>query len=49
MPQLLAMYKVGKRNLADMVTRQYRLDQINEAFDDMIQGRNIRGVIRYTD
>jgi S-(hydroxymethyl)glutathione dehydrogenase/alcohol dehydrogenase len=43
------MYKVGKLNLADLVTRQYRLEQINEAFEDMIEGRNIRGVIRYTE
>lgn len=48
-PHLLSMYKVGKLNLADLVTRQYRLEQINEAFEDMIEGRNIRGVIRYTD
>ena len=25
------------------------IDQINEAYDDMLEGRNIRGVIRYTD
>jgi S-(hydroxymethyl)glutathione dehydrogenase/alcohol dehydrogenase len=48
-PQLLSMYKVGKLNLDDMVTRQYRLEQINEGYQDMLEGRNIRGVIRYTD
>ena len=48
-PQLLSMYKVGKLNLDDMVTRQYRLEQINEGFQDMLEGRNIRGVIRFTD
>lgn len=48
-PQLLSMYKAGKLNLDDMVTRQYRLEQINDGYQDMLEGRNIRGVIRYTD
>ena len=48
-PQLLSMYKAGKLNLDDMVTRQYKLEQINDGYQDMLDGRNIRGVIRYTD
>jgi S-(hydroxymethyl)glutathione dehydrogenase / alcohol dehydrogenase len=48
-PQLLSMYKAGKLNLDDMITRQYKLEQINEGYQDMLEGRNIRGVIRYTD
>jgi len=48
-PQLLAMYKAGKLNLDDMVTTQYRLEQINEGYQDMLDGKNIRGVIRYSD
>jgi len=48
-PLLLSMYKIGKLNIADMITRQYTLDQINQGYQDMLEGRNIRGVIRYTD
>jgi S-(hydroxymethyl)glutathione dehydrogenase/alcohol dehydrogenase len=48
-PQLLSMYKAGKLNLDDMITRQYKLEQINEGYQDMLNGKNIRGVIRYTD
>jgi S-(hydroxymethyl)glutathione dehydrogenase / alcohol dehydrogenase len=48
-PQLLSMYKAGKLNLDDMITRQYSLEQINDGYTDMLEGRNIRGVIRYTD
>ena len=48
-PQLLSMYKAGKLNIDDMITRQYKLEQVNEGYDDMLEGRNIRGVIRYTD
>lgn len=48
-PLLLSMYKAGKLNIADMITRQYRLDQVNEGYTDMLEGRNIRGIIRYTE
>ncbi|HPY25874.1 MAG: S-(hydroxymethyl)glutathione dehydrogenase / alcohol dehydrogenase [Actinomycetota bacterium] len=48
-PQLLSMYKIGRLNLDDMVTRQYRLEQINDGYQDMLEGKNIRGIIRYTD
>ncbi|KAA8969512.1 NDMA-dependent alcohol dehydrogenase [Mycobacterium sp.] len=48
-PQLLSMYKAGKLNLDDMITRQYKLEQINEGYRDMLDGKNIRGIIRYTD
>ena len=43
------MYQSGRLNLDDMVTRRYRLEQINEGYSDMLEGRNIRGVICYTD
>jgi S-(hydroxymethyl)glutathione dehydrogenase/alcohol dehydrogenase len=43
------MYQAGRLNLDDMVTRRYSLEQINEGYQDMLEGRNIRGVIRYTD
>jgi S-(hydroxymethyl)glutathione dehydrogenase/alcohol dehydrogenase len=48
-PQLLSMYQAGKLNLDDMVTRRYRLEHVNDGYRDMLEGRNIRGVIRYTD
>ena len=37
-PQLLSMYKAGKLNLDDMVTRQYKLEQINDGYKDMLRG-----------
>lgn len=48
-PKLLSMYKTGKLNLDDMVTTAYKLEQINDGYQDMLNGKNIRGVIRYTD
>jgi S-(hydroxymethyl)glutathione dehydrogenase/alcohol dehydrogenase len=48
-PQLLSRYKAGNLNLDDMITRQYKLEQINDGYQDMLEGRDIRGIIRYTD
>lgn len=47
MPMLLNMYRAGKLKLDELVTATYSLDQINEGFDDMRNGRNIRGVIHF--
>lgn len=46
-PRLMHLYRSGQLDLAGMVTREYPLDDINRGFDDMLNGRNIRGVLRY--
>ena len=46
-PRLLSMYQAGQLKLKELVTRTYRLDQINEGYADMHAGRNIRGVISF--
>ena len=46
-PQLVGMYQAGKIKFDEMITKEYRLDQINEAYEDMLAGRNICGVIRF--
>jgi NDMA-dependent alcohol dehydrogenase len=46
-PALLALYLSGVLKLDELVTRRYTLDQINDAYLDMREGRNIRGVICY--
>lgn len=48
-PQLLSIYQAHKLNLDDMVTRQYSLEQINDGYQDMVAGKNIRGIIRFSD
>lgn len=47
MPMLLSMYRNGNLELDELVTRRYRLDQINEAITDMREVRNIRGIIEF--
>ena len=44
-PRLLALYRAGKLKLDELITRTYRLEQVNEAFADMTAGVNARGVI----
>lgn len=46
---LAAMYRVGRLDLDGLVTKSYRLDDINDGFRDMLAGNVIRGVIRYTE
>jgi S-(hydroxymethyl)glutathione dehydrogenase/alcohol dehydrogenase len=46
-PKLLGLYRGGKLNLDDMVTRTYRIDQAPQAIADLEQGLNARGVIVY--
>jgi len=44
-PKLLELYSSGKLNLDDMITRRYSLEQINDAYRDMLNGELARGVI----
>ena len=44
-PRLLSLYREGKLLLDETVTTEYKLNDINAAYDDMLAGRNIRGVI----
>jgi S-(hydroxymethyl)glutathione dehydrogenase/alcohol dehydrogenase len=48
-PEVLALYRAGRLDLDGTVTREYPLEQINEGYRDMLGGRNIRSVIRFTD
>jgi S-(hydroxymethyl)glutathione dehydrogenase/alcohol dehydrogenase len=44
---ILSLYKDGLYKLDELVTKEYTLDQINEGYEDMAAGVNLRGVIRY--
>lgn len=46
-PNYLELYKQGKLNLDRMVSRTYAIDEAPQAFEDLEQGRNARGVIVY--
>jgi S-(hydroxymethyl)glutathione dehydrogenase/alcohol dehydrogenase len=44
-PKIFAHYRRGELSLDELVTRTYSLDQLASAFDDMLSGRNAKGVI----
>jgi Zn-dependent alcohol dehydrogenase len=46
-PELLALYDSGQLMLDELITREYALDDVNEGYDDMLSGKNLRGLIRY--
>lgn len=46
-PELLMLYRQGKLKLDELITRRYSLDEINEGYKDMNDGKNIRGVIAF--
>ena len=48
-PRLTALYKSGLLNIDDMVTRTYTLENINDGYADMLAGRNIRGVVTFSE
>ncbi|WP_156761597.1 NDMA-dependent alcohol dehydrogenase [Microbacterium karelineae] len=45
-PRLLGLYQAGKLKLDELVTRTYALEDVNQGYQDMLDGKNIRGVIR---
>jgi NDMA-dependent alcohol dehydrogenase len=44
-PRLMELYLTGQLNIDDLVTRTYALDEINDGYDAMRNGENLRGVI----
>jgi NDMA-dependent alcohol dehydrogenase len=46
-PRMLSLYKSGHLQLDAMVTKRYRLEEVNDGYRDMRNGRNIRGLITY--
>lgn len=45
--RLASLYTSGRLQLDEMITRRYRLDDINAAYEDLLNGEIIRGVIDY--
>jgi S-(hydroxymethyl)glutathione dehydrogenase / alcohol dehydrogenase len=48
-PKLVALYKSGLLKIDEMVTNTYTLENINDGYADMIDGKNIRGVVTFSD
>ena len=48
-PKLLELAKRGQLDLEGMITNRYKLSQVNEGYQDMLDGKNIRGILVYDD
>lgn len=44
-PNLLAMYRAGTLKVDELITKVYPLEDINQGYEDMRNGHNIRGVL----
>lgn len=46
-PRLIELYQVGRLKLDELITRRYRLEQINEAIEDAERGEALRNIIEF--
>jgi S-(hydroxymethyl)glutathione dehydrogenase/alcohol dehydrogenase len=46
-PHLLSLYRNGLLKLDELVTKTYSLEQVNEGYDDLLNGRIMRGLITF--
>src|SRR6202161_3849607 len=46
-PAMVELYQSGDLKLDELITSTYTLDQVNQGYEDLIAGKNIRGVIVY--
>jgi NDMA-dependent alcohol dehydrogenase len=46
-PKLIGLWREGQLDLDGLVTKTYTLDGVNEGYEDMRAGKNIRGVMVY--
>src|SRR6476619_4088561 len=44
-PKILGLYQSGDIKLDEIITRTYTLDQVNEGYEDLLNGKNVRGVV----
>ena len=43
-PRLLELYRHGQLLVDELVTKEYTLDQVQQGYDDVASGKNVRGV-----
>ena len=46
-PKLLRLYRDGQLKLGEMVTNEYSLENVSQGYQDMMDGKNIRGLVRH--
>jgi NDMA-dependent alcohol dehydrogenase len=46
-PRLLRLHHAGKLHVDDLITKEYDLDGVQQGYDDLESGENLRGVVRF--
>jgi S-(hydroxymethyl)glutathione dehydrogenase/alcohol dehydrogenase len=46
-PRLLRLHHEGKLHVDDLITKEYELDGVQQGYDDLESGENLRGVVRF--
>ena len=44
-PMIQGLWHEGRIKLSELITKKYSLDEINEGYQDLMDGKNIRGVL----
>jgi S-(hydroxymethyl)glutathione dehydrogenase/alcohol dehydrogenase len=47
-PRILELYTAGRLPLDQLITQRYSLDDIGKGYQDMHDGKTIRGVLAFT-
>jgi S-(hydroxymethyl)glutathione dehydrogenase/alcohol dehydrogenase len=47
-PRMIELYQAGDLKLDELITQTYTLDQVNQGYQDLLDGKNIRGVILHS-
>jgi Zn-dependent alcohol dehydrogenase len=45
--RLWNLHQAGRLRLEELITRRYRLDDVNLGYEDLREGRNLRGIIEF--
>ncbi len=46
-PNLLRLYQAGLLEVDGLITQEYTLDQVQNGYDDLAAGSNVRGVVKF--
>jgi NDMA-dependent alcohol dehydrogenase len=46
-PNLLRLYQAGLLEVDKLITQEYTLDQVQDGYDDLAAGVNVRGVVKF--
>jgi Zn-dependent alcohol dehydrogenase len=46
-PKLLRLHHEGKLHVDDLITEEYTVESVQQGYDDLASGKNVRGVVRF--